>query len=550
MKSLFSTDMRYADVARWLFRESAGVRWRVAMNALLGVFNVGCSLTFVWISKQLVDMATHRVEGSFVAHIALLIGVLLMQLILSSVSRRMDASTSLRFANGLRSKLFSHLLHSRWDGRERFHTGDMVNRLETDVATATSLVCATIPSVVITLVRLVGAFLFLALLDLRLAAAVVVIMPVALIASKLYMKRTRRLTREIREIDSNVQSHLQEYLQHRTLVATFERTADVASGLDNLQGDLYSRAMSRANVSVYSRAVVQLGFMGGYCLTFLWGVSGLYAGIISFGMMTAFLQLVAQVQNPVVDLSRRVPAFIQGAVSVERLQEILSLPLEDEGEAVRFASSAGVKFSNVTFAYPDASEPILKDFTHDFTPGSVTALAGETGAGKSTMLRLMLALLHPQAGKIEFYDANCSAVASPMTRCNVVYVPQGNTLVSGTVRQNLQLANPQASDDDMRRALHDAVADFVLAMPDGLDTMCGERGAGLSEGQAQRIAIARGLLRNGSIMVLDEPTSALDADTEQLLMQRLSASLSGKTVIIVSHRIAPMGLPTASILRI
>lgn len=196
----------------------------------------------------------------------------------------------------------------------------------------------------------------------------------------------------------------------------------------------------------------------------------------------------------------------------------------------------GIRLENVTFAYPDGKRKVIEHFTHDFEPGSLTAVLGETGSGKSTMVRLMLALLRPDGGNITLYDERQSLPASPLTRRNFVYVPQGNTLVSGTLRDNLLLGNPEATDAQMWKALHMAAADFVHELPQGLGTPCGEMGTGLSEGQAQRIAIARGLLRPGNIVLLDEPTSSLDSDTEQTLLERLSHTIQGKTLIIITHQ--------------
>ena len=281
---------------------------------------------------------------------------------------------------------------------------------------------------------------------------------------------------------------------------------------------------------------MQAGFAFGYLTAFAWGIYGLDAGTVTFGTLTAFLQLVSQVQRPVVELSRQMPSFISALTSVERIDELSSLPLEEQGSPVFLEDMAGVSLENVSFAYPDSEREVIKHFSHNFKPGSLTAVLGETGSGKSTLVRLMLALLQPAEGSIALYGGNHSVLASPLTRCNFVYVPQGNSLVSGSLRDNLSLGNPSATDSQMWEALHTAAADFARQLPQGLDTLCGEMGAGFSEGQAQRIAIARGLLRPGSIVLLDEPTSSLDADTEQVLLERLQRSIQGKTLIIITHQ--------------
>ena len=216
--------------------------------------------------------------------------------------------------------------------------------------------------------------------------------------------------------------------------------------------------------------------------------------------------------------------------------ELESLPCEEDVESLMLEGTAGVRFENVDFSFPDSLKPVLLHFTHDFKPGSRTAVLGPTGVGKSTMIRLLLSLLRPQSGNITVYAGEQSAPASPATRCNLVYVPQGNSLFSGTVRDNLLMGNPEATDEQLRSVLHIAAADFVFDLPGGLDAHCFEAGAGLSEGQAQRIAIARAILRPGSILLLDEFSSALDAETELILMQRLTAALPDHTMIFITHR--------------
>lgn len=529
-------NMRIIDGIKWIWDASSGYRKPILLSMLCGMFRMAVSLAFVWLCKYVIDVATHQTAGSLSHGICLMVGCILLQLSLSAVSSRLYASTDVSLSNRMRSGLLTHLLKSRWNGRELFHSGDMLNRMEGDVSVVVRMMVGLFPSVGIVLSQLVGAAVFLLILDRRMAVVILLIMPVALVFSKLYMMKMRKITREIRETDSRVQSHMQENLQHRTLIAALERTPMILNTMGSLQLGLKRLVMQRNSYSVFSSVLVQAGFAFGYVVAFSWGVYGLNKGTVTFGMLTAFMQLVAQVQRPVVDLSKMVPSFINGLTSVERLNELYSLPLEEQGAPVQLAGPVGIRLEHVTFRYPGSEREVLHDFSHDFAPGSLTAVLGETGSGKSTLLRLLLALLQPAEGRILLYAGREERTASPLTRGNFIYVPQGNTLVSGSLRHNLQLGNPEATDEQMYAALHTAAADFVADLSEGLDTPCGEKGEGLSEGQAQRIAIARGLLRSGSIILLDEPTSALDAETTRLLLQRLTEKVGSKTLILITHQ--------------
>lgn len=529
-------NMRIIDGIKWIWDASSGYRKPILLSMLCGMFRMAVSLAFVWLCKYVIDVATHQTAGSLSHGICLMVGCILLQLSLSAVSSRLYASTDVSLSNRMRSGLLTHLLKSRWNGRELFHSGDMLNRMEGDVSVVVRMMIGLFPSVGIVLSQLVGAAAFLLILDRRMAVVILLIMPVALVFSKLYMMKMRKITREIRETDSRVQSHMQENLQHRTLIAALERTPMILNTMGSLQLGLKRLVMQRNSYSVFSSVLVQAGFAFGYVVAFSWGVYGLNKGTVTFGMLTAFMQLVAQVQRPVVDLSKMVPSFINGLTSVERLNELYSLPLEEQGAPVQLAGPVGIRLEHVTFRYPGSEREVLHDFSHDFAPGSLTAVLGETGSGKSTLLRLLLALLQPAEGRILLYAGREERTASPLTRGNFIYVPQGNTLVSGSLRHNLQLGNPEATDEQMYAALHTAAADFVADLSEGLDTPCGEKGEGLSEGQAQRIAIARGLLRSGSIILLDEPTSALDAETTRLLLQRLTEKVGSKTLILITHQ--------------
>ena len=529
-------NVRIIDGIKWVWDASSGYRKLILLSMLCGMFRMAVSLAFVWLCKYVIDVATHQTAGSLSHGICLMVGCILLQLSLSAVSSRLYASTDVSLSNRMRSGLLTHLLKSRWNGRELFHSGDMLNRMEGDVSVVVRMMVGLFPSVGIVLSQLVGAAAFLLILDRRMAVVILLIMPVALVFSKLYMMKMRKITREIRETDSRVQSHMQENLQHRTLIAALERTPMILNTMGSLQLGLKRLVMQRNSYSVFSSVLVQAGFAFGYVVAFSWGVYGLNKGTVTFGMLTAFMQLVAQVQRPVVDLSKMVPSFINGLTSVERLNELYSLPLEEQGAPVQLAGPVGIRLEHVTFRYPGSEREVLHDFSHDFAPGSLTAVLGETGSGKSTLLRLLLALLQPAEGRILLYAGREERTASPLTRGNFIYVPQGNTLVSGSLRHNLQLGNPEATDEQMYAALHTAAADFVADLSEGLDTPCGEKGEGLSEGQAQRIAIARGLLRSGSIILLDEPTSALDAETTRLLLQRLTEKVGSKTLILITHQ--------------
>ncbi len=524
---------------KWLYNNSLGVRKYIVLYIFFGLLGIFSSLLFVWLTKSLIDMAVNGGDNRLIIrYIVFLAATIVLQQILVVARGKISNLASNTLMNRLRVNLFGSIMRSEWGGKELRHTGDVVNRIESDSRKIGEVVCITLPSIIITLIQFLASFRFLQILDARLSWVIVVIMPVTLIVSKRYMFTMRKLTQAIRATDSSLQSHVQEQIQNRVLINTVGDTAASVDKLQEWSDTLLGQTMQRVSYSLFSRVTVQLGFGAGYIVALIWGIYGLQSGAVTFGVMTAFLQLVSQIQNPSVNLATHISTAAQCTASIDRIDEILQLQREQRGDDNIIEGSVGVRATALDFEYSDGGgRKILSSFNYVFEPNSLHVIVGHTGVGKSTLIRLMLGLLTPTSGRLELYNnIGAEVECSPSTRKNFVYVPQGNTLMSGTVKQNLLLAKPTATDEELRTALHTAVADFVLDLPDGIDTMCGERGAGLSEGEAQRIAIARGLLQSGGVMLLDEPTSALDSATEQLLVERLSKYAQNRTLIMVTHR--------------
>ena len=464
--------------------------------------------------------------------------VIVVRILTGALRSFLQARTDVKMRNRLRARMFDVLLHLQNDGGERRHTGDLLNRVLEDVRVVSSAMSVSLPNLFGASLQFVAALIFLVWLDLRLALVIALVVPFGVLGGRFVARRVRKMTHDIRSTDSKVQSHLQESMQNLTVLQTMEYTDASSSSLGDLQSALYSNEIRRARFSIFSRIIISLTLSAGHAVAFIWGAYGIGAGVVTFGMMTAFLQLVGQIQRPLMELSQTLPSLIHALASVDRILEVEDLPSEKTDDSIMLSGAVGVRLDKVSFAYPDSTSDVLSEFTYDFAPGSRTAIVGPTGVGKSTLIRLLLSLLHQRSGHISLYTEGSQELVpmSVSTRCNLVYVPQGNSLFSGSIRDNLLVGNPEATEQQMLEALNTAAADFVQELPCGLDTQCFEKGAGLSEGQAQRIAVARALLRPGKILLLDEFSSALDAQTETLLLERLTATRSDRTMIFITHR--------------
>ena len=518
----------------WLWRNSRGIRWNTVVHIVTGIGQVVLGLMMVWLSRRFIDETIQTGTADDVLRmVALLVFTVVGGVVLRQVGYWLTTSASIRQSNALRLRIFSSLFRRKLFDGEELHSGDVTSRLAKDIEQVTGVTTDIIPQMMITMIQLCGAFLLMRWFDERLAWALLLLTPLAIIFGKLIARRLRKMTLDIRQDESRIQMQVQEGMEHNAVLRSLGSEQWVTDRLDSMQQRLRGNVMRRMRFTVVTRLILGLAFGLGYLLAFVWGGIGLRNGTITFGVMTSFLQLVGMIQHPILQLLNMVPGIIHATASIDRLEELDNLAqtesrgqVHDRSKRANHATcppDSAIRFENVSFRYAKGDREILSHFTHEFRPGSKTAIMGETGIGKTTLFRLILGFIEPTEGKVDVGGELC-------------FVPQGNTLMSGTIRYNLQLAKPDASDDELRKVLHTACADFVFDLTNGLDTELGERGSGLSEGQAQRIAIARGLLHGGDILLLDEISSSLDEPTERELYHRLFQCYPNQTIIFITHR--------------
>ena len=522
------------EILQWLWVAWKGNRFQAILNASIGLLEVVVSLSAVWAIQNAIDIAAGVKPGSIYWGVGIMAIITLANFALSISSVWVKNILGVKALNRMQQRILDRILRSEWHSKEKRHSGDVINRLSVDVNNVINFLTEILPSSVSTLTLFLGAFIYLYMLDKLLSIILVIMIPVVALLSRLYMNKMRDLSKDVRASDSKIQSVLTETVQNRMLIKIMESDDAMIDKLENTQVEYRQNVVRRTWFSVIANFILNFGFSLGYLIAFLWGAIRLSNHTLTFGGMTAFLQLVNRVQYPARNLTKLIPEFVYVFTSAERLMELEDNPMEEQGSPVYVKGPCGVKLEDVSFSYEDGTK-VIDDLSFDFKPGSCTAILGETGAGKTTLVRMILALMKPQDGKVLIYNKREEKPLSPLMRCNFVYVPQGNTMLSGTIRDNLLLGKLNATDEELEEALKTSCADFVLDLPEGLDTICSESGGGLSEGQAQRIAIARALLRDRSIMLFDEATSALDPETERKLLKNILEK-HDKTVIFITHR--------------
>ena len=528
--------MKYA---RWFIDNSRGIRLNILVRIMAGLLQTGLALCVVWLSKRLIDdvamtgaMREMAIQALLIAA-AVVAGVSIRQL-----NQYLANKAFIKKVAELRLAIFSQLFNRRLFEDNDIHSGDVTSRMAKDIDAVSETLAVQLPQVVVMTIQLVGAFLLMRWFDSRLAWALILITPLAIIIGKYISHRLKRITLSIREDESRIMARIQESVELNVVLRALQGERWMQDRVEELQDRQTANYIRRSRFMVFSRFALGCTFGLGYMLAFVWGAYGLRTGAITFGVMTSFLQLVGQIQQPILSLLGAFPSIIYSTASIDRLKEMEHGEEKQpcDGEDITTRTLLGIRMDNVTFRYAKGDREVMSNFSHDFRPGTKTAILGTTGAGKTTLFRLILNFIQPDSGEVTFYGNGFSYAADKSMRKNVVFVPQGNTLISGTIRNNLLMAKPDASDEELHTALHTSCADFVFDLPQGIDTVLSEHGGGLSEGQAQRIAIARGLLRPGAVFLLDEISSALDEDTERELFSRLFAARPSTTILLITHR--------------
>lgn len=504
---------------------------------LLGAVLSLCDVAIAVISKRLIDGAVlGELSVAFNAGI-IFAAVIVLQIILQSILSVSSLKLEEIMSNNIRKKVFSQIIKAEWKELSKYHSGDLLTRMTRDIGIFSNTIINTVLDIVSLGVQMLAAFIVLLIFEPILAVAAVVISPVALLISRVFRRKMKKVYTRMQETEGEYRSFIHEAVQNLSVIKAFCMEKRNIQKLDGLHAENLGWVKKRSKISAATNSVLSLGYWAGYFMSFSFGAYRLYQGKATFGTFAAFIQLFGQVQEPLEGLAYKVPQIISAEASAERLMEFDRLSIEDDVIGEPAWTSAGIVFENVRFKYGEANN-ILEDVSFEIYPGEATAIIGTSGEGKTTIIRLLLSLIKPEAGRISFVNQKNERIESG-TGCRgmISYVPQGNTLFSGTIRENLYLGNPDASEEGLKKALEKACAwDFICELPDGLDTEVGERGIGLSEGQAQRIAIARAFLHKAPILVLDEATSALDVNTEVEVLKAIKTLKHQPTCIIVSHR--------------
>lgn len=526
---------------KWIFKNSKGVFLPVVLLALVSAMMSLCVIGLTLVSKEVVDIATGANNEPFFEKILFLALLIIAELVIQTVYSRLNIKISGKMEIGFKTSVFKSLMNKDLSEIYKFHSGELLNRLTADVNVVVTGFINIVPNLVNLITRLIGAFWVLFFLDSSFALIYLVFGPLFFIITRIYSKKMKSLHKKVQESDGKVKSYMQEALQNILVIKAFKNESPISDETSKLQKINYDYKLKRNLISIFANILMYVAFTFGYYFALGWGAYKLSLGLITVGTLTAMLQLVSQVQNPIRGLSNVVPQYYSMIASAERLMELENLKndmVADSGIEcdLLYKNLDKIVFTDVTFHY-DERNRIIENFNYEIKKEEFIAIKGISGIGKSTLLKLLLGVIVAQSGKIELVLKDGKTVPiDNSTRGLFAYVPQGNMILSGTIKDNIRFFKEDITDEDIKNACTLSGMDtFLTTLPDGLDTVIGEKGIGLSEGQVQRIAIARALISGSPVLLLDESTSALDSDTEKDVLTNIK-NLHEKTCIIVSHK--------------
>ena len=528
---------------KWILGYSNRYKKTIAFYLFLGIFSTVFSLISSLASKQLIDIVTGYKKDQMLIMAVVMVSMALFSLIFSSVISRVSLKLTITIQNDIQSDIFQKIQEASWLSISDYHSGDILNRFATDVGTVAGNAITWLPSLVISLFNFVATFLVIMYYDATMALISLASAPIMLFVSQYLMGRMREYSKKVKELNSQVMAFEQETFSNMNTIKAFGITDHYASELKRWQSTYKEFNLDYNKFSIKTNIALSLLGMVVQYASFGWGVYRLWSGHITYGEMTLFLSQGTKLSSAFNSLVGYIPHVLNSSVSAGRVLELVKLPREihheKESNEMREKMDQGfsVLLQDVFYRYVE-DKAVLQESDFIAKPNEIVAIVGPSGEGKTTMLRLFLGLIMPDKGKASLRDCEGNEVSmNADTRQFFSYVPQGNTIFSGTIADNLRLIKHDATDEEIIEALQIACAwDFVEKMPQGINSPVGERGRGLSEGQAQRIAIARAVLRDAPIMLLDEATSALDVETERKVLRSIIQKKPNKTCIVATHR--------------
>ena len=524
---------------KWMLTYIRRYRFVILIHILLGIVGTCMSLLSSIGMKRLIDAVTGFRYSSIWGDAIYMAGMLVGSAILSAIAGRIAAVINIRVQNGIQAEIYDRMLRTDWESLEKFRSGDLLQRLNGDVSTVASGVTSFLPSFVTGSVQFVGSLVIILFYDPIMALIALIGAPLSVICSRVLVRRMRDYNKRMKAISSEVMSFHDDSFRNLTSIKGFGIMNAFYQRMLGLQRRYREAFLDYNRFSVVASLVMSLVGLLISAGCFGWGVYRLWSHAITYGMMTMFLQLTGMLRGAFSSIIGLVPTYISITTSAGRLMAVVELP-EEPGAHETITGVEGdcaCTMHDVTFSYQDG-DTVLEHVDFAVQPGEVVALTGPSGEGKTTLIRLLLGLVRPVEGEVVLTTADGVAhSASAATRAAFSYVPQGNTIFAGTIADNLRMVAPDATDAEIIEALEIACAwEFVQKLPHGIESETGELGRGFSEGQAQRLAVARAVLRHAPILLLDEATSALDEDTEQRMLHNLMERGGVRSCVLITHR--------------